>query len=161
MTQLQSQTKTIGDHRFEVFKLPPFEAQDVLIDIGQIIAPALGKAAKAFTGDQQVDSLLDIDVENPHLATGIAELVRNITKPKMRELVHTMASVTHCDGTPLPKVMEITFRGDLPLMYQWLWFALEVNFGNFFPWLGTAIKDVSNQAVAARYQSTSNDAGRQ
>lgn len=154
MSQLDSQTKTIGGHRFEVFKLPPFDAQDVLIDLSQILAPAIGKAASAFDAASSVQSPLDLDVDDPRIASGITALVQNITKPKMRELINTMAGVTHCDGTPLQKTMEITFRGDLPLMYQWLWFALEVNFGNFTGWLGDAIKGVTGMVRASQSQPT-------
>jgi hypothetical protein len=88
-------------------------------------------------------------------------LMQGITKEKMRELVSTMASVTHCDGAPLPDTMEIVFRGNLPLMYQWLWFALEVNFRNFTSWLGVAIKGVSALRAGAQSLNTSGDTGQQ
>jgi hypothetical protein len=158
MSQLDSQTKTIGNHRFEVFKLPPLTAQDVLIDIGHVLAPALGKAVSVM-GEPNTANLFDLDVDDPTISAGITALARGITKEKMRELVNTMAGVSHCDGKPLPKVMEIIFRGDLPLMYQWLWFALAVNFGNFSKWLGSAIGDVSGQAAAAQSRNTSKDIG--
>ena len=124
MSQLESQTRTIGAHKFEVFKLPPLVAQDVLIDIGQVLAPALGKAASAVESVQGGNPL-DMDLDDPRIGTAIAALSRGITKEKMRELVRIMADVTHCDGTPLPKTLDAVFRGDLALMYQWLWVALQ------------------------------------
>jgi len=159
MTQKDSQTRTIGGHRFEVFKLPPLDAQDVLIDLGQILAPAVGKAASAI-GSLDTENPLDLDVDDPRIATGIAALAQSITKAKMRELIDTMASVTHCNGTPLPNVLKEVFRGDLALMYQWLWFSLQVNFGNFTSWLGTAISGVSAKAKASQSRATSPDTGR-
>jgi hypothetical protein len=77
----------------------------------------------------------------------------------MRELIRVMSGVTHCDGKPLPKVFEVVFRGDLPLMYQWLWFALAANFGNFFGWAAGATKGVSKLKEAVQSQSTSGDTG--
>jgi hypothetical protein len=159
MSQKDSQKRTIGGHRFEVFKLPPFDAQDVLIDIGQVLAPALGKAVSVF-GSTKADSVLDIDIEDPRISTAIGSLAQSITKDKMRQLVTTMASVTHCDGTPLPDVMEIVFRGDLPLLYKWLWFSLVANFGNFTDWLGGAIKGASGLKEAAQSLNTSKTSGR-
>lgn len=153
MSQLDSETKEIGGHQFTVFKLPPLTAQDVLIDIGQVVAPALGKAASVL-GSESGENPLDMDVDDPRIATGLAALSQSITKKRMRDLVETMAEVTVCDGTPLPKTMEMTFRGDLPLMYQWLWFALQVQFGNFTGWLGSAIKGVSVTVAGARSQRT-------
>ncbi len=160
MSQLESQTKSIGKHRFEVFKLPPLVAQDVLIDIGQVLAPALGKAVTAM--DSVPDgNPLDLDIDDPRIGSGIAALGQSISKAKMRELVNTMADVTHCDGKPLLHVMEAVFRGDLPLMYQWLWFALQVNFGNFTGWLASAIGGLSVTKKGAQSQNTSSDIGQQ
>lgn len=138
--------------------LPPLVANDVLIDIGKVLAPALGKATGAL--DAAADGLFDMDVDDPTISQGIAALAEQITKAKMRELINTMANVTHCDGTPLPKTMEVVFRGDLPLMYRWLWFALEVNFKNFTDWLGSAISGVSKTTRAAQSRTTSKDSGR-
>ena len=161
MSQLDSQCKTISGHKFEVFKLGPFEAQDVLIDIGQVLAPALGKAAKAFDAVKTSESVLDLDVDDPRVSTGIAALVQGITKERMRQLINTMASVTHCDGTPLDRVLEVVFRGDLSLMYQWLWFALTVNFGNFIGWAADAMKGVSKLVTAAPSPNTLGGTGQQ
>ena len=160
MSQLEAQEKAIGGHTFKVFKLPPLDAQDVLIDIGQALAPAFGKAANALgaTGDSDA-GLLDLDVEDPRISSAVASLAQNISKAKMRELVNTMASVSWCDGKKLPVVFEAVFRGDLPLMYQWLWFALTVNFGNFTDWLGGAIKNVSGLTKAAQSLTISGDTG--
>lgn len=158
MTQLSSETKQIGKHKFTVFMLPPFEAQDILIDLGQILGPALAKAAAAAKATQG-NSLLEMDIDNPHISSGVSALLQGITKDKMRELVNTMAGVSHCDGTPLPDVMEMVFRGNLPLMYQWLWFALEVNFRNFTTWLGVAFRSVSNLRAVAQSLNTSGDTG--
>ena len=158
MSQLESQTKKIGKHQFEVFKLDPLDAQDVLIDIGQVLAPALGKAANAVEAIGGVE-MLDLDVDDPRISSGIAALAQGITKAKMRELIDTMASVTLCDGKKLPSVMAAVFRGDLPLMYQWLWFALVVNFGNFTDWLGGAIKGGTGLVKAAQSRNTSGDTG--
>lgn len=157
MSQLESQKRTIGVHEFEVFKLPPLTANDTLIDLGQILAPAITKAAAV--GGQGPDSPLDLDIDDPRIASGISALAAGITKEKMRELIRTMADVSHCDGKPLPKVMDAVFRGDLPLMYRWLWFSLEVNFGNFTAWLENATGGFFATKKAARSQSTSSDTG--
>lgn len=159
MSQLEAQEKAIRGHTFKVFKLPPLDAQDVLIDIGQAFAPALGKGMSAVGSLGSADSPLDLDVDDPRISTALATLAQNISKAKMRELINTMAGVSWCDGKKLPAVMDAVFRGDLPLMYQWLWFALTVNFGNFTEWLGGAIKNVSNLTKAAQSQTISGDTG--
>ena len=161
MSQLESQVRTIEGHKFEVFKLSPLDANDVLIDIGHALAPALGEAAKIYGAmSEEEGNPLDLDTDDPRIGSAIAALAQNITKPKMRELINTMASVTHCDGTPLPRVMEKVFRGDLPLLYQWLWFSLTANFSNFSGWLAKSIGGATARAKASQSQNTSSDTGR-
>lgn len=159
MSQKEAQEKKIGDHTFTVFKLPPLDAQDVLIDIGQTLAPALGRAVNTVGSLGDSESLLDIDVDDPKVSAGLTALMQGITKEKMRSLVNTMAEVSQCDGKRLTQVMPEVFRGDLPLMYQWLWFALVVNFGNFTDWLAGAIKGVSGLTKVAQSQTISGDTG--
>lgn len=129
MSQLDSESTTIGDHKFEIFKLSPLEAQDTLIDIVQALAPAAGEIAGAIEGG--VNNLLDSDLASPRVGAAVSKLVAGLTKDRMRALVATMRGVTHCDGQPLERSFEVVFRGDLPLMYRWLWFAIKVQFGNF------------------------------
>lgn len=163
MTQLETESTTIDGHKFTVHKLDPFVAQDILIDLGQLIAPALGKAvsgAASVLGHAKGQSMLDLDTEDPKLADGIAALALGLDKAKMRQLVQIMAEVTiHNDGQRLSQVMAVIFRGDLPLMYRWLGFALKVNFSNFYVWAASAIKRAIAMALAAQSRDTSKDTG--
>ena len=158
MTQKDSQTRNIGAYKFEVFKRPPFDAQDVLIDIGHILAPALGKAATAI-GSMSVESALDMDVDDPRISTGIAALMQGVTKEKMRELIKTMATATPSTGQPLTRTMDAALRGALPLRYQWLWFAMEATCKTFTDWLGSAITGVTGLVKAAQSRTTSKNTG--
>lgn len=159
MSQLTTESKQISGHVFTVAKLDPLTAQDVMIDLGQALAPAFGKAAAGAATALGGDSLLDVDVEDPKVSGAVTALVQGISKAKMRELVQTMASVSTCDDIPLAKTMAVTFRGDLPLMYEWLWFSLRVNFGNFFAWGQNAISGALASAPAVRSQTTSKGIG--
>jgi len=161
MSQLEAQEKAIGGHTFRVFKLPPLDAQDVMIDIAQALAPALGAGIGAAGALGTAASPLDLDVDDPRISSAVATLAQNISKAKMRELVNTMAGVSWCDGKKLPVVFEAVFRGDLPLLYQWLWFAMQVNFGNFTDWLGGAISGLAGLTKAGQSQSISGDIGQQ
>ena len=158
MSQKDAQEKTIAGHHFKVFKLPPLEAQDLLIDISHALAPALGKAVSAYDKLQGRD-VMDLDVEDPRVSTAIATLVTGISKAKMRELVATLAKVTHADGKPLAPQLDELFRGDLELMYQWLWHALVTNFGSFTGWVGSALSVAKRTAGADPSPTTSGEPG--
>jgi len=127
MSQKDSQKTSIGGHAYEVFKLPPLDAQDVLIDIIQAVAPAAPEVAAIATAPgasgEELVSGQDLSI--------ITKLASGLDKVKMRELIAIMAGVTHCDGAPFGNTYMEVFRGDLPSMYKWLWFCLQVQFGNF------------------------------
>jgi hypothetical protein len=165
MSQSESKTKTIDGHTFEVFKLDPFDAQDILVDIGQAIGPALGSAVGAAEGIKAGggESLLDIDIDNPEIGKAISTLLGGLDKAKLRELMTKMAEVTVYIGKEgsgkLPTVFKPLFRGNLPLMYKWFWFALEANFENFTAWLRTAISGVAGIVRAGQSPNTSKGIG--
>lgn len=159
MSQLDSQSITIDGHKFEVFKLAPLDAQDTLIDIVQALAPAAGQIANVAEAGG-TSALLDADLGSVNAGQAIVKLSQGLTKVSMRALVKTMAEVTICDGKRLPDTMEIVFRGDLPLMYRWLWFALQVQFGNFLGPVRDAIASATRAGEQRRQsQNTSGENG--
>lgn len=159
MSQLDSQSDTIGDHTFEVFKLPPLDAQDILIEILHALAPAAGKVVNVLE-DGGLQNLMEAKIESLEAGEAIVRLSQGITKERMRELVKVMATVTRCDGKKLNATMEVVFRGDLPLMYQWLWFALKVQFGNFLePVRNVITRALRAGAVKSKSQPISDENG--
>lgn len=167
MSQQDSQTKTIDGHTFTVHMLDPFDAQDMLVDISQALGPALGGlagAASSVLGSKKVDSLLDIELGDPKLASSLGSLFAGLEKRKLRELMQTMAEVTIYEGKEksgrLQDVAKVVFAGNLPLMYKWFWFALQVNFENFFDWGQNAIKGALAKGEASPSQSTLPGIGR-
>lgn len=152
MAQTDAQTAKIGEYTFKVYKLNPYDAQDVLVDITKAIGPGLGAV---IAGGSKV---LDADVSSPEASAMVGSLVSGLSKESLRSVTEKMAGVTHCDGIPLNRVFEAVFRGDMPLMCEWLWFALKANFGNFTEWLGSALGGLKQKA-AAQSPSTSKGPG--
>lgn len=159
MSQLESKTKVIGDYKFEVYKLSPLDANGILIDIAKTIGPALGSTIGTVVEAGGVDELLDSDMGSKDVSAVIGSLLANLSKERMNSMIETLAKSTHCNGKKLSETMDIVFRGDLPLMYQWLGFALKVNFENFTGWLGVALKGVV--PALSKSQTTSKGTGQQ
>lgn len=166
MSQTDTQSTTIDGHTFTVAMLDPFVAQDIMVDVVQAIGPALGGvagAAGSVLGAQKVNSLLDIKLDDPKLAAGLTGLFKGLNKAKLRELMRIMMSVTVYEGengsAKLDKVAAALFRGNLQLMYGWFWFALRVNFADFFAWGQSVMNDALASQKAAPSQSTSKDTG--
>lgn len=127
MSQKDSKKITIAGRTFEVFKLPPLVAQDVLVDIIQTVAPAAPEVAAVAMSQAKPGE----DLVSGQDVSILSKLASGLDKAKLRELCSIMAGVTHCDSAPLDKTFDAVFLGDLPSLYRWLWFCLEVQFGNF------------------------------
>ncbi len=138
MTQKQPHTTTISGRTFTVYKLPPMDAQDILIELLQALSPAAPEIAKIAMDQDKRDD--DEQIVSPEDVSVITKIAAGLSQDMMRRLVGTMATVTEYGGTRLAAPADAllpsapyneVFRGDLPLMYQWLWFCLKVQFGNF------------------------------
>ncbi len=127
-TAKEGQSKTIGGHDFTVYLLPWEQANDVLIEIADVIAPALAQLAAE---PDSLDTLLESKLDGPEVAKVIAAAVQKLTRERMRFVTQTLMSVTHCDGKELKAISNAVFRGELTLMYKWLAFAIQVNYADF------------------------------
>lgn len=72
----------------------------------------------------------------PAMERALVGLVDRIHKDKMREIIEMMSEVTTVRKgdawLPLPQISAVLFRGKLKLMYQWLGFALQCQYKDFF-----------------------------
>jgi len=148
MSQMDGVTKTIGGETFKVMMLGPLEANDLLVDIGKTLGPALGALLAPLLGAkdttaafrQLLDGIQDGDGGLAGLSGGIERavtgLIDRIEKDQLREIISIMEGVTTVkkgsEWPALGAVSTILFRGKLKLMYQWLGFAIKVQFQDFF-----------------------------
>lgn len=117
--------KTINGTTFEVQKFPAKRGLQVLTKLGNMVGPALGGL-----GDR-----LD---EADSTAAGLSALGRALETlefERLEWLIDAMAEVTIVHGAKgtakLPDVFDAIFAGAYAKVFQWLMFALEVNFGSF------------------------------
>ncbi|KKK77284.1 hypothetical protein LCGC14_2855150 [marine sediment metagenome] len=155
MTQIKIHEEEIEGHRFQVFKLPPLEAQDLLLDILAAVGPSVGSLAGGLKGDDDTP-ITERELDPAALSAGIGSLVRALDKKAMRDMVNTLAEVSTVDGLPVKQQLPIIFREDLSLMYRWLWFALKVQYARFFALLPSGASGALGKlARAASSQDTS------
>ncbi len=159
MTQIKTHEEEIEGHKFVVFKLPPLEAQDLLLDILAAVGPAVGELAGGLDGSSDVP-ITERELDPAALSKGIGSLVRALDKQTMRAMVNTLARVSTVDGLPVEKQLPVIFREDLSLMYRWLWFALKVQYERFFDLLPSGASGALGKLVrAANSPSTSPEDG--
>lgn len=156
MSQQDSQSKEIKGHRYTVRMLDPLVANDLLIDIGEIIGPAIG----AFVASEGKDHKTNADM----IHEGIGGLFRRLSKEKMRETLDELAKVTDVrvkgDKEPtLDSIFTVHFRGRVGAMHEWFVFALGVQFADFFDSIQPAIDRVKELVSAAASTSPITSSG--
>ena len=142
MGQADSKSKTIDGVEYHVHMLDPFTAADMANDVARIMTPLLGGAM----GLKDLQGLMDKEADPQQLAvlqTGLGAFFKEFTKEQQREIMSQLSKVTMVkrDGAlmPLEEVFLIHFTGKIGAMYQWLAFALKVQFEDLFKGLGTVI----------------------
>lgn len=158
MSQMDGITKAIDGEEFRVLMLDPLIANDLLVDIGKTLGPALGallaSILKAKDSKAAFSQLLDgvrglpgmemdddtqeavSDLIGDGLERALVGLIDRIEKGKLRDVISIMESVTSVrkgnDWPQLGTLSTVLFRGRLKLMYKWLAFAIRVQYRDFF-----------------------------
>lgn len=145
MAQADSKTKTIGGVEYQIMMLDPFTAGDMANDLGRICAPLLGGAL----GVKDLASLMKKEADPAQIAAiqkGLADFFKEFTKAQQRELMLELSKVTFVKEAnamvPLNEIFLLHFTGHIGRMYQWLFFAVQVQFADLFEGLGAAISSV-------------------
>jgi hypothetical protein len=168
MSQMDGKAREIEGHTYRVRMLDPMVASDLLVDIGKVIAPALGAIGGFALGEKDgVSKLLEGDgngsgetVVGSAFERGVVGFVDRLEKQKLREIVETMARATALVVGPqeepeLWPLFNAHFGGRLVAMYKWLAFALEVQYADFFLAIGPAIGRAARSAGLDRSSSPS------
>ncbi len=138
----------IDGFRYKVYMLDPLVAADTLADLGHLLAPVAGSlgGSLAVSKGDALGTLLDGVEEGEDAQTlGLNEAIERavvgfferFSKAKQRELFNLMmnqTSVIMPDGTEprLSKIFSVHFKGRLKPMYLWFFFAMKVQFSDFF-----------------------------
>lgn len=127
---LKKETKTIGEHTYEVTQLDAVRGRSVFLRFAKLIAPGAGDVVEN-TGEET----------NTRIVKALAKIVQNVSEEDLNVFCDvfsqsTCLQVTGDDGRMrAPKLKEtfnLHFAGNYDEMIQWLYFCFEVNFGNFF-----------------------------
>ena len=143
---MDAQSTTIGEATYEVRMLDPLIASRLFIKLAKVMAPGLGAVGGAAMSDPgglakmleaeggEEDDPVFFEGDPKAFERGLVGIIDRISPDELEEIIRHMAGVTcvvMANGTK-PELAAITvsnqFRGKLWEMYQWLAFALKVNF---------------------------------
>lgn len=133
---LKSETKTIDGITFEVTQLPYTRGHKVLLRLFRALAPAVAEAlGQAPELKERELGSLDIRDVKPALAAAVGRLVQDLSEEDFDFVNDELASHSFVlqDGKKLKlqSEREFLFAGNYWLMFQWLAFAVKVNFLGF------------------------------
>ena len=158
-------SEDIGGFKYRFFYLDPLEAMDLLADLGQILAPAIGAiGGPLLQSENPLQKALGVEVQsedgdtdsmNRAIGEAVNAFFSRVTKEKQRELINILAKKTMVvmpDGKEprLLDVFQTHFTGRTKCIYQWVKFALGAQYGDFFT--GSAGDTV--QSIVQKAQAT-------
>ena len=162
MSQMTGHKQTIEGHEYTVYMLSPLVSHELLTDVAKMVGPSLGPAIDVVMGavqNQSLANLMEQEIDPALFSRALSSLFDRLDKKTMRTLIDAMAGVTHIDGKPVADVFDFHFKGQLGAMYQWLAFAMRVQWGNCFGALASLLQRQGAEAdvvpMASRSPSTS------
>ena len=162
MSQNEGTTESIGGSEYTVYMLPPMISHDLLMDVAKMVGPALGPVFDTFFSDALKGgkaNILDQAVSPEFFTKAAGALFGGLDKKVLREVIDKMTGVTHVDGKPLKPIFDMHFRGKLDVMYRWLAFNMQVQWGKSLGALGSIITTRGAEAIATASQSPSTSDG--
>lgn len=137
----EEKSKAIGAHTYLVRQLSVTPAQRLFVRVSKLIGPALvAAAAEGKAG----------------LGTAAAQFFDKLNEDEIELITQQMAGVSEVDGKPMKGCFELHFsKCGQKELWQWLLFALEVQFGDFFDELLGSMKGDLAAAASSMFPSTS------
>jgi hypothetical protein len=123
--QPKKETKEIGGHSFTVYMLPPRKALLATLNVAAVFGGIVSKLIQSGGKEENIIEKL------PELISEIGK----VPEDKLNALIDVLREVTVVEEKgfgPLDKCFDEVFENDLKSMILWLWFATNVNFGEFF-----------------------------
>lgn len=144
---LASETREVKGDVYTVTQFKATKALRVLTELGRLVGPSVGLL---------VDDSEGVSFEDPDLISkAVAALAERADADTVEKLVRTLSESTQVQVggqgalLQLPAIFDTHFAGsDLPNLFAWLKFALEVHFGGFFDSLGVSAPGGSTAPVA-------------
>lgn len=143
MQDTYTREKEIRGHIFETRLLGIDAAEEVLVKLGNM--GGFGLASISLPKDAKTNAIGAIAGAITQSLGGVLTRLSPADVRAIRKLFLAESSVK-VDGVggfaKLELVQEKLFRGNATLMYEWLAFCFEVNFGGFFPELRAKITEL-------------------
>lgn len=149
--QTEANSKIIDDIEFKVYMLPPLKSHKLLLKLVKMIGPVLGPVFDRFYGNDK-SAILDEEISGQFFTTAVSKLLDELDENKIDEFISAFKNVTWVPGAnghvPLKNEkgdqFDSFFMGKLDLMYKWLIFAMQVQWGKC---LSALVNTINSQSA--------------
>jgi len=143
MSQLSDNLKTIDGVDFQIYMLPPMESHRLLMELVKMLGPVIGPVIDKMYGGAQSKEILEQEVTGEFFSKAASALFSGLDVVITEKIIEAMKNKTHVQGekglVPLAPIFDIFFLGKIDLMYKWLLYAMQVQWGKCFTALGSMI----------------------
>lgn len=152
MTQMDTQTKMIDGTKFTMSMMDPFASNRLFIDVMKVVAPTVAAVADGFAKGEEapeLGSILDKDVDFGVLGRAAGKFFQVLDSSLVERMAHEFGQLTEMetDGHSMlleSAVQPAVFRGKIDLMYKWIFWGAQVQWGKLF---GALVSGVSGQGA--------------
>lgn len=140
---IQTEEKLIGEHTYFVTQLGALQGRKLLRRLVAIAGPALAELVKELPPASKDGRGFDLGALNlSTVGAAVEALTERMTEEELEHVCNVLAARTEVQldperRVPLQSIFDVHFAGRYSAMFQWLAFALEVNFRDFFAGSGT------------------------
>jgi hypothetical protein len=131
---IEAREAEIKGFRYQVTQLPASKGFRMLAELSRIVGPSMGILADATGG--KLRDLGNVKVGSDAFGKATEALFARLETSKVEGMLAELrsTSMVQVDGKwiKLPDVWELHFRGRMGAYLQWVKFALEVQFSDFF-----------------------------
>jgi hypothetical protein len=138
----EEKTKKIGDHEYLVRQLPAMKAQRLFVRLSKLVGPAL---AELTSGGKE------------GLKPAAMAILTQLNEADVEDITKQMIEMSEVDNKPMKLTFDVHFRGKHADLWQWLLFALEVQFEDFFG----VLRDLFESSVAEQASKSPSTSGGQ
>lgn len=149
---LKSETTTINGHQYEVTQLPYSQGKSLLVRLFKVLGPTF---ARLVAGAPSINdkNLADLQVSEvvPALASAADQLAQDLSEEDLDATVGALGEFSYVlEGKTRHQLkadfLEFHFAGNYTELFQWLAFALRVNYLGFLK--GRGLGDMLARAQA-------------
>jgi hypothetical protein len=133
MSQREAVEKTLGEHKYTMYMLPPRTSNALLVKVVKMVGPSIGPLFDMFfnklKSSKDMSEIMDEEIGVEFFQNASSTFFEHLDNDIINEVLDQFAKVGEADGHPMPGIFDLHFMGDLGRMYKWMFWGMQVQWG--------------------------------